>query len=107
MKLEIDEDEIAAVLLEYAATKFPGAFDRVRIVCTGYASVKSATFSKADPPEVPPAPVPTSAPIFAAPEIPPVPQPVLLPLMQSSNAPSARACMSTASRIRSWRPTTR
>jgi hypothetical protein len=52
-------------------------------------SVTRAALSKADPPDVPPAPVPTPAPIFAVPEMPHVPQRVLLPLMQSRIAPAA------------------
>ena len=51
MKLELDQDEVEAVLLAYAAERFPGAFDRVNIDCTGYASLKGATFSKAPPPD--------------------------------------------------------
>jgi len=52
-------------------------------------SAARAVFTKADPQAVPPAPVPTPAPISAAPDTPRALQQVLLPFVLSSEAPVA------------------
>jgi len=50
VKLELDGKEVQAILLEYAATKFPGAFDTVESA-ERYSAVRGVTFRKSEPVE--------------------------------------------------------
>lgn len=48
MKLELDSTEIERILLEWAAVKFPGEFNSVKMEAS-YSSLRSATFGHVEP----------------------------------------------------------
>lgn len=59
MKLELNKEEIEKVLLEWASKSWPGSFNTVEFE-SSYSLIRSATFSKEEPP-APPVGEPASA----------------------------------------------